>query len=115
MGNFAIVVLGAGLITLGAALIVSVVWSVDLPSGITELGISVLALVGRALLSRQQSGGRTNGGPPDRSSDPFGAGTDGSGGDPQETSDLATRPAVGPQVGEAEIGPALISRPSDPG
>ena len=49
MGDFAIVVLGLGLITLGSSLIVSVVWGVQLPPGITELSVTVLALVGRAL------------------------------------------------------------------
>ena len=115
MGDFAVIVLGAGLITLGSSLVVSVVWGVELPSGITELGVSVLAVVGRALLSRQNGGHGSDSSPPEGLSDPPGPSADGSKGHANEAGDLPAGPPLGSEVGDAEIGPPLITRPSDPG
>ena len=52
MGEFATIVLGLGLISLGAALLAHVITGVQLPPGITEIAITVLAIAGRALLAQ---------------------------------------------------------------
>ena len=92
MGEFATVVLGVGLATLGTSLVVSVIWGVQLPSGVTELGVTVLALAGRALLSMKGSG--TDGGPPQGFAEPPAPLPNRSGGNADESGDLHGRPSL---------------------
>jgi hypothetical protein len=91
MGDFAIVVLGLGLITLGSSLIVSVVWGVQLPPGITELSVTVLALVGRALVNIKSAGNHDS--PPNRTRDPIGPVPNGATGELDHARDLGGGPS----------------------
>tara|TARA_R110002020_G_scaffold59936_10_gene162960 strand:- start:383 stop:688 length:306 start_codon:yes stop_codon:yes gene_type:complete len=88
MGEFATVVLGLGLISLGAALVLNALMGIQLPPGITEIAVTVLAIVGRALLTGTKSNARGQDEPTEISGDAPDPFPDGATGQGQEPADL---------------------------
>jgi|TARA_R110000824_G_scaffold394605_2_gene594565 hypothetical protein len=93
MGEFATVILGLGLITMGAALITATITGYQLPAGITEIAVTVIAIAGRALLASRQGDAGTQDHPGDvtaQAPDPLPNGT---ATDAQDAADLRGSPA----------------------
>lgn len=88
MGEFATVILGLGLISLGAALILNAVMGMQLPPGITEIAVTVLAIAGRALLASSKGGAGTDDQPAKVSADAPDPTPDSAPGQSQDSADL---------------------------
>ena len=99
MGEFATIVLGLGLISLGAALLAHVIPGVQLPPGITEIAITVLAIAGRALLAQTKRHAGREDKPPQIDTEPPDAPPNGAPGDPQQPGNLPNRHALSSHVG----------------
>lgn len=93
MGEFATIILGIGLITMGAALITATLTGYQLPSGVTEIAVTVIAIAGRALLANRQSDAGTQDGPGKIATEPIDPLPNGSTADSKHAADLRGSPA----------------------
>ena len=101
MGEFATVILGLGLISLGTALVLNAVMGIQIPAGITEIAVTVLAIAGRALLTGTKSNARTQDEPADISGEPANSLPDGAPRDSQKPTDLRNSEASGSHMTDA--------------
>jgi hypothetical protein len=101
MGEFATIILGLGLISLGAALILQAAIGYKLPPGITEIAVTVLAIAGRALLANGKGSTGTQDPPSNigaESSDPT---SHGAPSDSEQSSDLRNGKSVSSHVSDS--------------